>query len=93
MRQVKCEYSIAGAMQTWAYFYGPVAILLALNVVYLGLTSWRLWHQYRDCTGNKLRVLRFKCLLYIKLVVIMGVTWIFELISYATLDSKIDELW
>lgn len=79
-------------MQTWAYFYGPIAVLLTLNVIYLGLTSWRLWHQYRDYTGSKLRVLRFKCLLYIKLVLVMGITWIFELISFAV-DTKIEELW
>ncbi|XP_014471004.1 PREDICTED: G-protein coupled receptor Mth2-like isoform X2 [Dinoponera quadriceps] len=81
-----------GARQTWAYFYGPVAILLTLNIIYLGLTSWRLWHQYRDYTGSKLRVLRFKCLLYIKLVLVMGITWIFEVISFAV-DTNMDEFW
>lgn len=79
-------------MQTWAYFYGPIATLLTLNIIYLGLTSWRLWHQYRDYNGSKLRVLRFKCLLYIKLMLVMGITWIFELISFA-IDTKSDELW
>ena len=72
-----------GSKQMWAYFYGPVAILLTLNIVYLGLTSWRLWHQYRDYSGSKLRALRFKCLLYVKLILVMGVTWIFEVLSYA----------
>ncbi|XP_032664451.1 G-protein coupled receptor Mth2-like [Odontomachus brunneus] len=81
-----------GNIQTWAYFYGPIATLLTLNIIYLGLTSWRLWHQYRDYTGSKLRVLRFKCLLYIKLVLIMGITWIFEVISFAV-DTKIEEFW
>lgn len=82
----------AGAAQTWAYFYGPVGILLTLNMIYLGLTSWRLWHRYRDYTGSKLRVLRFKCMLYIKLVLVMGITWIFELMSFA-IDTNIDEFW
>ncbi|XP_012233604.1 probable G-protein coupled receptor Mth-like 1 [Linepithema humile] len=88
------EYScwFAGTAQTWAYFYGPVTILLTLNMIYLGLTSWRLWHQYRNYTGSKLRVLRFKCLLYIKLVLVMGITWIFEIISFA-IDTKMDEFW
>ncbi|CAL1675409.1 unnamed protein product [Lasius platythorax] len=81
-----------GTAQTWAYFYGPVGVLLTLNMIYLGLTSWHLWHQYRDYTGSKLRVLRFKCLLYIKLVLVMGITWIFELMSFA-IDTKIDEFW
>ncbi|KAL6255929.1 hypothetical protein P5V15_013169 [Pogonomyrmex californicus] len=85
-----CWFS--GPMETWVWFYGPVAILLMLNMIYLGLTSWRLWHQYRDYTGSKLRILRFKCLLYIKLVLVMGVTWIFELISFA-IGTKLDAVW
>ncbi|KAL0122294.1 hypothetical protein PUN28_007200 [Cardiocondyla obscurior] len=85
-----CWFS--GAIETWVYFYGPIAVLLTLNMIYLGMTSWRLWHQYRDYTGSKLRVLRFKCLLYIKLVLVMGITWIFELISFA-IGTKMDEVW
>ncbi|XP_071563288.1 G-protein coupled receptor Mth2 [Temnothorax nylanderi] len=85
-----CWFS--GVIETWVYFYGPIAILLMLNMIYLGMTSWRLWHQYRDYTGSKLRVLRFKCLLYIKLVLVMGITWIFELLSFA-IGSRMDEFW
>ncbi|XP_012145197.1 G-protein coupled receptor Mth2 isoform X1 [Megachile rotundata] len=76
-----CWFS--GPKQMWVYFYGPIAILLALNVIYLGLTSWRLWHQYRECNGGKLKALRFKFLLYVKLIFVMGITWIFEVLSYA----------
>ena len=80
-----------GSRQMWAYFYGPIGILLTLNIVYLGLTSWRLWHQYREYSGNKLRALRFKCLLYVKLILVMGVTWIFEVLSYA--DGSKTNFW
>ncbi|XP_014609834.1 PREDICTED: G-protein coupled receptor Mth2-like [Polistes canadensis] len=72
-----------GTDEVWVFFYGPIAILLTLNVIYLGLTSWRLWHEYREYNGNKLRALRFKCLLYMKLMLVMGITWIFEILSYA----------
>lgn len=77
----KCWFN--GTEEVWVFFYGPIAILLTLNVIYLGLTSWRLWHECRKYNGNKLRALRFKCLLYTKLVLVMGVTWIFEILSYA----------
>ncbi|XP_018395288.1 PREDICTED: G-protein coupled receptor Mth2-like [Cyphomyrmex costatus] len=88
------EYTcwFSGITETWTYFYGPVAILLMLNIIYLGMTSWRLWHQYREYTGSKLRIMRFKCLLYIKLVLVMGITWIFELLSFAV-GSRMDEFW
>ncbi|XP_076225813.1 G-protein coupled receptor Mth2 isoform X2 [Nomia melanderi] len=80
-----------GPKAMWAYFYGPILILLILNVVYLGMTGWRLWHQCSDYNGNKLRALRFKCMLYIKLILVMGVTWIFEVASYAEGPKK--EIW
>ncbi|KAK2580208.1 hypothetical protein KPH14_012468 [Odynerus spinipes] len=72
-----------GTSEIWAFFYGPIAFLLALNIIYLGLTSWRLWHEYREFNGNKLRALRFKCLLYVKLMLVMGITWVFEILSFA----------
>ncbi|XP_043255579.1 G-protein coupled receptor Mth2-like [Colletes gigas] len=84
-----CWFS--GPEQLWAYFYGPIAILLTLNVIYLGLTGWRLWHQYREFTGSTLRALRFKCLLYVKLIFVMGITWIFEVLSYA--EGSRNNLW
>ncbi|XP_054010977.1 G-protein coupled receptor Mth2-like [Hylaeus anthracinus] len=84
-----CWFS--GSAQLWVYFYGPIAILLALNIVYLGLTSWRLWHQYREYNGSRLRALRFKCLLYVKLIFVMGITWIFEVISHVA--GSENEVW
>ena len=84
-----CWFS--GPKQMWAYFYGPIAILLTLNIIYLGLTSWKLWHQCRDCHGGKLKALRFKFLLYVKLIFVMGVTWIFEVLSYA--DGSRNNFW
>jgi hypothetical protein len=49
----------AGRTETWAYLYGPMAVLLILNTVYFIWTAWRLW---KDCQGQsapKLRCLRF----------------------------------
>lgn len=80
-----------GPEQTWAYFYGPIAILLTLNIIYLGLTGWRLWHQYKDYSGSNLRSLRFKCLLYVKLIFVMGITWIFEVVSF--IDHNKNDFW
>lgn len=86
----RCRF-VPGAEAMWAYFYGPILVLLTLNIVYLGMTGWRLWHQCNDYNGNKLRALRFKCMLYIKLFLVMGVTWIFEVVSYAEGPKK--EIW
>ncbi|XP_020707831.2 G-protein coupled receptor Mth2-like [Athalia rosae] len=82
----------AGSHETWVYFYGPVACLMTLNVIYFSLTCYELWHKYKDFSGTRLRILRFKCMLYLKLIWVMGITWIFEVISFAT-GSKWTHYW
>ncbi|XP_021920009.1 G-protein coupled receptor Mth2-like isoform X2 [Zootermopsis nevadensis] len=70
-----------GQTEEWAYMYGPMAVLLFLNTLYFIWTAWRLWKDCRDQSAPRLRCLRFKCLLYLKLFIVMGIPWIFELIS------------
>ncbi|XP_024936116.1 G-protein coupled receptor Mth2 isoform X2 [Cephus cinctus] len=74
----------AGYQEKWVYFYGPVAFLLTWNLIYFSMTFWRLSHVQSAYSGSRLRVLRFKCLLYTKLFIVMGVTWIFEVMSFAS---------
>lgn len=71
------------APETWAYFYGPISILLAMNLVFFILTVFRLWRlSSRGTTVPGLRSSRFKCILYLKLFMLMGILWIFEVLSY-----------
>ena len=83
----------SGHSESWAFYYGPIACLLALNMLYFGLTCWRLWYRYRDYNGNGLRSLRFNCLLYVKLFLIMGLTWIFDVISFALMHLGNEMYW
>ncbi|KAK7872659.1 hypothetical protein R5R35_002654 [Gryllus longicercus] len=74
-------------MASWAYFYGPVAVLLACNMVFFIWSVWSLWHDYTHIqVDTKLRSLRCKCCLYLKLAVLMGISWIFEIISFIAGD-------
>uniref|UniRef100_A0A224XDM6 Putative g-protein coupled receptor mth2 n=1 Tax=Panstrongylus lignarius TaxID=156445 RepID=A0A224XDM6_9HEMI len=76
-----CWFS--GKSETWAYFYGPIGILLCSNIVFFTLTVIRLWNDYKDSNpGTRIQVLRFKCLLYLKVFLTMGLSWIFEIGSY-----------
>ncbi|XP_034238569.1 probable G-protein coupled receptor Mth-like 1 [Thrips palmi] len=68
---------------TWLWFYWPLAVLLGLNVVYFVWTTARLWQQYGDSNTCRRKLLRRRCLLSLKLFLIMGISWIFELISSA----------
>nr|CAD7429779.1 unnamed protein product [Timema monikensis] len=69
--------------ETWTFFYGPVAVLLFCNLVFFLWTTCRLWKECNDVSVRHLRSMRFKCMLYMKLFLVMGVTWIFEVLSFA----------
>lgn len=59
------------------FFYGPTSIILGLNVILFVASAYKL------CSLNKnseARVFQFS--LYLKLFVLMGITWIFEVISF-----------
>lgn len=70
---------------TWAWFYWPLAALLTMNTLYFVWTTVHLCRQYgaadRSCRG---KLLRRRILLSLKLFLIMGISWVFELISSAT---------
>ncbi|XP_046601623.1 G-protein coupled receptor Mth2 isoform X1 [Neodiprion lecontei] len=74
----------AGSYERWVYMYGPVAFLMTLNIVYFSLTCYQLWHKYRSLGGTRLDVMKFRCKLYLKLASVMGITWIFEVLSSTT---------
>ncbi|KAJ9600194.1 hypothetical protein L9F63_009528, partial [Diploptera punctata] len=77
-----------GPAEKWTYFYGPVAVLLICNFVFFVWTAWCLWKGCKDQSAPKLRCLRYKCLLYLKLFLVMGITWIFELMSFIVDSSS-----
>ncbi|KAF5289863.1 hypothetical protein FQR65_LT01997 [Abscondita terminalis] len=74
----------------WAYFYGPILFLLILNLILFCWTVKKLWTDGRNINNSpsKIKSLKYKCLLYIKLFFIMGISWIFEVLSFAFDDKK-----
>jgi hypothetical protein len=96
VQETKSKYSNkSGIWSSLLYFTGPVLILLVLNVVLFSLTAMQLWRLKREAArafksssirvvapaGNRQHKDRFT--LYIKLFLLMGVTWIMEVISWA----------
>lgn len=81
--QSKCWFQDDRA--TWAWFYWPLAVLLGMNVVYFVWTTAHLWRQYGSTATSSCRrkLMRRRFLLSLKLFLIMGISWIFELISSA----------
>ncbi|KAF5271724.1 hypothetical protein FQA39_LY08047 [Lamprigera yunnana] len=78
-----------GRDAVWAYFYGPILFLLILNIIFFCWTIKKLWKDTRDLhSPTKIKSLRYKCLLYIKLFFVMGISWIFEVLSFAFDDKE-----
>lgn len=70
--------------QQWYYMYSVITILLIINIcifVYTSIIIWR--HTF---TSNYTRALKYKFLLTVRLIIVMGLPWIFEMIS--TFSSK-----
>ncbi|XP_042229119.1 G-protein coupled receptor Mth2-like isoform X2 [Homarus americanus] len=73
--QGKCWFS--GDEALIIFFYGPTSVILGINVVLFCASAYKL------CSLNKSTEARmFQFSLYLKLFVLMGVTWIFEAISF-----------
>ncbi|VVD01573.1 probable G-protein coupled receptor Mth-like 3 [Leptidea sinapis] len=82
-----CWFS--GRTETWIYFYGPIAILITTNVFLFIMSSIHLWTQNRKYEVNKLNNLKRKFLTSLKLFLVMGISWIFEIASFAHGESHI----
>ncbi|KAG8228113.1 hypothetical protein J437_LFUL000115 [Ladona fulva] len=83
----KCWFH--GNLETWAYFYGPVSVLLGMNIIFFLMTVFRLWRLSScDSAVPGLRSSRFKCVLYLKIFLIMGILWVFEVLSFVVNDSE-----
>lgn len=68
----------------WRLVYLPISIMLTLNVVFCLWTSLCLINN--DFSPDTRKALRYKCLLYLKIFLLGGFTWIFEVLSYTFND-------
>ncbi|XP_072398849.1 probable G-protein coupled receptor Mth-like 1 [Diabrotica undecimpunctata] len=86
----KCWF--AGETEKLTYFMGPIGTLLFINLLLFGLTARELtcglWKRELVKSTSERAALGRVCL---KLVVVMGVTWIADLISFAVGGPQ--EIW
>ncbi|KAG5872047.1 hypothetical protein JTB14_037328 [Gonioctena quinquepunctata] len=73
----KCWFN--SARESMIYLYGPISILLTINICLFLWTTIALWVQSKNCPNTKVSKYRLK--MYVKLFFIMGITWIFEVLS------------
>lgn len=73
-----------GDMEIFAYFFGPIGILLCVNILLFLSTARQLtcglWKQQDVKSTTERAALGRICM---KLVIVMGVTWIIDVISWA----------
>ncbi|XP_023940357.2 probable G-protein coupled receptor Mth-like 3 [Bicyclus anynana] len=78
-----------GRTETWIFFYGPIAVLITANILLFVLSSLKLWRSTRKYEVNKLNNLKHKFLTSLKLFLVMGISWVFEIASFAHGESHV----
>ncbi|XP_055606807.1 G-protein coupled receptor Mth2-like isoform X3 [Uranotaenia lowii] len=80
------------------YFYFPLCIVVVSNVYFFGMTAFRIFRIQRATEAalrhdskrhSKFEKDRYRFSLYLRLFVVMGITWTFEILSWASQS----ELW
>ncbi|XP_065084458.1 probable G-protein coupled receptor Mth-like 1 [Ochlerotatus camptorhynchus] len=77
-----------------SYFvYLPLSIMLSINIFLFVWTSYHLHASGDDISPDRKKALRYKCMLYLKLFLLAGLIWIFEIISFHVEDGRLNRSW
>ncbi|CRK91493.1 CLUMA_CG005159, isoform A [Clunio marinus] len=83
---------VNGLKPSWTYVYLPISIMLGFNVFLCIWTSLCLTKI--DISPDARKALRYKCILYLKLFLLGGLTWFLEVLSYMFKDHiPTESLW
>lgn len=77
-----------------SYFvYLPLSVMLSINIFLFVWTSYHLHTSGDDISPDRKKALRYKCMLYLKLFLLAGLIWIFEIISFHVADGHLHQSW
>ncbi|CAG7729833.1 unnamed protein product [Allacma fusca] len=81
-----------------AYAYGPAGLLLLLNLIFLSITIFNLYQAQKSAklateSMSKKSNQRNSMMIFGKLLVIMGVPWVFEIISWFSEHDRSGNTW
>ena len=85
---LRCWFTQRIALMT--YFGLPVAISIVLNIFFYVLTAMNLRRAFKDKKSRKTQQNEHHFLVYVRLFVLMGFTWIFGFLSAFTDEVAID---
>lgn len=69
-------------VDTWTFLYIPISIMLCINIILFFWSAWGLHTTGSDVSPDRRKALTYKFGLYLKLFMLAGLTWIFEVLSY-----------
>ncbi|XP_018567276.1 uncharacterized protein LOC108907922 [Anoplophora glabripennis] len=79
-----------GLRSTFAYFYGPITVIIGLNIILFILTAIKIHKIKKDTIGfqhctkrSSYEYDKQKFHLYLKLLLAMGINWSLEIVSWA----------
>ncbi|XP_058812626.1 probable G-protein coupled receptor Mth-like 11 [Topomyia yanbarensis] len=77
-----------------SYFvYLPLSVMLSINIFLFVWTSYHLHTSGDDISPDRKKALRYKCMLYLRLFLLAGLIWIFEIISFHVEDGHLSRSW
>nr|XP_016928141.2 probable G-protein coupled receptor Mth-like 3 [Drosophila suzukii]XP_036669614.1 probable G-protein coupled receptor Mth-like 3 [Drosophila suzukii] len=71
------------------YFYGPMVLLIVFNTAMFILTALSIMGVKKNVRKNKVNSDKQIYTLYLRLFILMGLTWIFEIISYSVRKNTV----
>ncbi|KAL3288879.1 hypothetical protein HHI36_003325 [Cryptolaemus montrouzieri] len=78
---------------SFVYLYIPISILFSLNIIYFFWTVYILWKEIHKFDGKKTKIVRYRLTLCIKMFFVMGISWIFEVLSAVFEERYPSVLW
>ncbi|XP_052869682.1 probable G-protein coupled receptor Mth-like 11 [Anopheles cruzii] len=77
-----------------SYFvYLPLSVMLSINIFLFVWTSIHLHSSGDDISPDRKKALRYKCMLYLKLFLLSGLIWIFEILSFHMGEGLVPQSW
>ncbi|XP_052890238.1 probable G-protein coupled receptor Mth-like 11 [Anopheles moucheti] len=95
------RYPTLGEISCWfrtereqSYFvYLPLSVMLSINIFLFVWTSIHLHTSGDDLSPDRKKSLRYKCMLYLKLFLLSGLIWVFEILSFHMSEGLVPQSW
>ncbi|EAT36386.2 AAEL011521-PA, partial [Aedes aegypti] len=90
---ISISFSYLSEREQSYFVYLPLSVMLSINIFLFVWTSYHLHASGDDISPDRKKALRYKCMLYLKLFLLAGLIWIFEIISFHVEDGRLHRSW